>query len=103
MVRDSGASTRTPQKMVGSVVSQASSTADWETGEIGQLDLSHGGKEDMPSSKARGKGGPSGRNLQGILAPPKGRMDKDEGSRAAANSKGKEENQAPSRSQKQGL
>ena len=95
MVGDSGAIPGTPQQMVSSVVSQATSNADWEMEETGHFDLSHSDEEDAPSSEAIGKGGPSGKNPRGVPVRPKGRIDKDEGSRAAANSKGEEEHQPP--------
>ena len=64
MARDSGASTLTPQKMVGSVVNQATSDASGGMGGIVPLDLSNGGNKDESSREASREEDPAGKNLR---------------------------------------
>ena len=59
------------------------------------MDLSHGGKEDAPSSEVMRKGDHPGKNPRGVPAPPKVRIDEEGGNRAATGSKGEEEHQTP--------
>ena len=59
------------------------------------MNLSHGGKEDAPSSEVMTKGDPPGQNPRGVPAPPKVRIDEDGGNKAATGSKGEEEHRTP--------
>ena len=59
------------------------------------MDLSHSNKEEAPKREARRKGEPQGRYQQGVPAPPRARIDEEEGNKEEAGSKGKKEHQTP--------
>ena len=66
----SGARTLTPQKMVGSIVNQATSYAGVGPGGTGPLDLSNCNKKDAPGSETIMEEDFSGENLRGGPVPP---------------------------------